>query len=581
MAEYPPSEELWSEPNEEPAEPVEEQRMPDSSEPRRRGGRRTAVIAVVVAAVVVVGALGGLYVLGIGPFAHPSSSGGQILTEGQTYSQAWAAANSSATAYAAGPWSPFLASGIDVPSSIPESTSITSVGASGGCTATPVGSAGVIEFDGFSGNYLSGQAANWIFFASSSSGSLVAITVVDGQANVVDSFPAQACAILGLLGTLPVSTSDSPAVLTAFGSAGGSDYLSGHPGGSLVFTAASLLGTGGWGVDYSTCPPVGTATGSYADYHQSFGLVDPVALGSAVSSTVSACDGLNFTNSLSSGGSGAYGPIQGAVALGTVSATANASAVVYSAPVSSSTAGLTWNELSATIASPSAGTANIGLAQVNILSFSGCTIATGYIGSSTYTSATSGGCSGGVTGGAALVTPGEIVAIVSDKVVTDPTAAFELSGAPDFSGSVNASLPAAAGLLVPITTIFGISAVTNGTSGAGDYYAVTVTSASGGLTWQKLAFEIVNMSSGKLASAPYGVNIYAASGCGLDVGSINSTLYIAPFTGACSSGTGGQATVLVGDVISIPSLSPLTGATFEWVAIGENPLDGSLVKTVP
>ena len=552
-------------------------RPPTGTRPPAKG-RAAAVTAVLVVVILLGAGLGILYAAGIGPFARaPANSGSQA--SGQTYSQAWAAANGSATAYGTGPWAPLLVAGVDSPSPILESTALPASVFGSSCTGTAVATGTVVTFEGFSGSLSSGEAPNWLFFVVGPSDTVLVMTVVGSQPTIWEKYTGSGCAVLTLAGGLPAKTADSSVVASSFMAHGGSTYAAAHPGGSLTLDAVGAYGVLNWWVDYTTCPPGGSTTsGTYFDDSATFFASNGTLAGSLVPRASSSCSGLNLTGGLS--GIGTSIPLRSALSVGAVAGAISGNSAAYSVTVKSAAGGLTWNDLAVSLVDASGTTVQgTALDEVTINATSGCTVATGIVGIAYYGTPTSGGCSGASEGGGALVTAGERVTVLNSAAVTLAGAQFEIAGALTFTGTIEVPLSTATIAETPIGSVLSVGAVVRGTNSLGTYYATNVTKASGGVLWDDVAFEVLN-ASGRAPNGPYEVNIWAHSGCAIASGSPNSSSYFVPLTGACSSGTGGSAKVLVGDTISIVSAQWLTGTGLEWVGEGENLFDSTIERSI-
>lgn len=134
---------------------------------------------------------------------------------------------------------------------------------------------------------------------------------------------------------------------------------------------------------------------------------------------------------------------------------------------------------------------------------------------------------------------------------------------------------------IALSTVFSLgSTFTEGPIPAGYAFNATVKTAVAGLVWSDIEFTVTN-SLGKTASGPYGVEMFSTTGCGVAFGALSDPLYIAPLSGACTSGlTGGSAPVTVGEKIQIISTTTMAGMGEEFVAMGNTPYSGNVTAAI-
>jgi hypothetical protein len=230
--------------------------------PTKRSPVLYAVVAVVVAAIVI---LAVLFLAGIGPFHHASSSG---ATTELTYSQAQAAANATEASYGSGSWSPFFVMGLALatPGELPWAQIYTSnlftQGASIACTGVAVDTHTTVVLPAYTGDISNGAAPVWLFF-SGSGATLLLVAVINGTATVWEKYTGTGCALLTSLENLgiPGGSVDTYAALLTVLDNGGGQFLTAHPGGSMYYSAEgpalSASGSTTWDIVYSTCPDTG------------------------------------------------------------------------------------------------------------------------------------------------------------------------------------------------------------------------------------------------------------------------------------------------------------------------------------
>ncbi len=274
-----------------------------------RGRMLAAIAAVVVVVIVVVAALA---LVGVGPF-HKTSTAGSGTNGADTYTEARAAANSTASSAGAGPWDVFYAAGIDLssPATIDLTTDFPTDSFSDGLLACngafASGLSTTVVVPSYSGNLGAGAAPAWIFAMYETSGTILLVGVMSGQATIWETFSGADCAtITSYLGGLANGIVDSSVAVAAAWNDGGSSFASAHPGGSLVM--AALPGTLGltavWDVAYATCPVTGSPASGTTYYE--FNTSVSEATGSVLATpTAGSTNCSNYTlTSTPTGGSG-------------------------------------------------------------------------------------------------------------------------------------------------------------------------------------------------------------------------------------------------------------------------------------
>jgi len=117
-------------------------------------------------------------------------------------------------------------------------------------------------------------------------------------------------------------------------------------------------------------------------------------------------------------------------------------------------------------------------------------------------------------------------------------------------------------------------------------YTIKVNSATGVLHWSDLQFTIRN-STGEVPRGPWGVNIYATSGCIIATGALDDSIYVGnifglPGLGYCTSGvTGGGALVGTGETASVLSNLNLTGTGATLQVYGGGSYSGNQSWVIP
>lgn len=551
-------------PIESPADyPVE---TPDAPPARRR--RLTAILAIVVAAIVVVGAVGFLFVSGAGPFAHSTGGTPGVTASGQAYSAAFADANASASTYGSGSWTPLFASGVDMSGPLLESTAVPSDLFGGSCPGTNLASSSVVTFDGFSGALSSGTAPDWLFILIGASDTVLVVVVLSGQASVLEKYSGSGCTLFTDAGGVPSSAVDSPEVIQSFMTGGGQAFIGQHVGGFLTMDVFGGYGSDSWSVGYSTCPSnASKVSGAQYNYSQTFFVNNGSATGSPVTIANAHCGGLDLMNGAAFASPG-FAPLTSVLGVSGVSGRVTSTGTIYVLNVTEAASYLIWDDLTFSILNATGGVApGTNYDLVTITARSGCIVATGSTEAGFYSAPASGGCPSGASGGTAGVTTGEVVTISNANILPSSEDTLRVSGAPTFRGLINESIPGITTVLTPISNALQLSSVSMGAEGLS--FSVTVTSAASGLILPEVAFQILN-STGAPAVGPYFVVVSSAAGCEIANGEVNSSSFSAPVFYGCSSGTGGDAPLLVGDTVTVSTSPALDGSGYTFVVYGHN-----------
>lgn len=563
--------------SEDPTPPASDDSTAPGAGPRReRPPRRTAVIAVIVAVVVIVAAIGALYLSGIGPFSRSSTPPG-VTGSGQTYDAATAAANQSASAYGSGPWTPIFAVGVDMPGSLLVSTALPADLLGNSCAGTSLAPSPTVTFEGFNGALASGAAPDWMFMEVGAPNTVLVEVVLGGQATVLEAYSGSGCSLFVTAGGLPSTIVDSSTVAQSFLSGGGNAFIAQHPGGVLTLNAFGAFGVDSWGVGYSTCPANGAAaTGSQYNYSASFYANNGSATGAPKEVNNPHCGGLDLTGGAAVTTPG-LAPLSSVLQVSAVTGTVSATATSYAVTITQAASFLVWDNLAFSIVNATGSVvASTTADPVTISAASGCAIATGSLGIPYYLPPTTGTCRSGATGGGAPVGTGDLVTITSSGTLPGSVDALMVTGAPQYHGALNLTIPAVSTPRLPLSSGLGLSAVDASPLGLATY-SVNVTSAAAGLVLPEVSFQILN-STGMPAAGPDFVYIAASSGCQIADGSVNSSTYYAPIFSGCATGTGPTAPLSVGDVVSITSSTALAGSGYEFVAYGQNLYNSSVER---
>jgi|HubBroStandDraft_1064217.scaffolds.fasta_scaffold111425_1 flagellin-like protein len=132
----------------------------------------------------------------------------------------------------------------------------------------------------------------------------------------------------------------------------------------------------------------------------------------------------------------------------------------------------------------------------------------------------------------------------------------------------------------PIGTALAVGSVNEATSGTGGtarwYYNVSVQSASGGMTWSAMIFQ-VQTSAGAGAAGPTTITTTNGAGsCNLATYTFASAAWTVPAANVCTGvTTGGGALVVPGAQIQMISTTNLNNAGNTLVVVGQSSFSGT------
>jgi flagellin-like protein len=139
----------------------------------------------------------------------------------------------------------------------------------------------------------------------------------------------------------------------------------------------------------------------------------------------------------------------------------------------------------------------------------------------------------------------------------------------------------------PLGTALAIGTFTEATSGAGAaqrwYYNATVQSASGGMTWSNMIFQVQSPSGSIVAVGPTTVTTTnAALSCNIATYTFTTATWGAPAANACAGvTTGGGGLVVSGAQLQLTSTATLQQLGYKVIAVGQGSFSGSAVFAIP
>lgn len=230
--------------------------------PTRRGRSPGFLAGIVVVVAVVVGVLA-LALAGVIPLFHVGGSTNSGSP--QSYAGSEVAANSLAGQTPGGPWTLYLAEGVD----LTRAYSNTTPGA--GCTLS--GGTGSVSLPSYTGNYSSGTFAEWVYGYSNLAGTAeLVIQVGNGHATEAGVVSGSGCpSFKTFLHPLPGNVEDSTQIAAKLlGVPGVGSFLHNYSSANASFELfnTGLGGSGAlWSVSYTACGLAGFASAGAGPAH--------------------------------------------------------------------------------------------------------------------------------------------------------------------------------------------------------------------------------------------------------------------------------------------------------------------------
>ena len=123
----------------------------------------------------------------------------------------------------------------------------------------------------------------------------------------------------------------------------------------------------------------------------------------------------------------------------------------------------------------------------------------------------------------------------------------------------------------------------NGASGASAryYYNTSVQTASGGMTWSNMIFQVTSASGSGVAGPTTITTTNAAGSCNVATYTFSTATWGAPASNACAGTTGGSALVVSGAQVQMISTTNLNNAGDNLVAVGQGAFSGTENFQIP
>jgi len=132
----------------------------------------------------------------------------------------------------------------------------------------------------------------------------------------------------------------------------------------------------------------------------------------------------------------------------------------------------------------------------------------------------------------------------------------------------------------PIGTAIAFSGVSESNTATQWNYTMSVQTATSGMTWSNMIFQVQAPSGALVTTGPTKVVISGTTGCNLATYTFATNLWAA--TGAtCAGTTGGSALVLSGQTVQLQASANQNGLGETIVIVGQGSYSGSSVSTIP
>jgi flagellin-like protein len=139
----------------------------------------------------------------------------------------------------------------------------------------------------------------------------------------------------------------------------------------------------------------------------------------------------------------------------------------------------------------------------------------------------------------------------------------------------------------PIGSAFSLGTISEATSGSGAaqrwYYNATVQTASGGMTWSNMVFQVKSPAGSVVTAGPLAITTTnAALSCTVATYTFSSASWSPPSANACSgSVVGASGQPVPGSQLQLTSTASLQYQDDSLVAIGQGTFSGSAGFTIP
>ena len=132
----------------------------------------------------------------------------------------------------------------------------------------------------------------------------------------------------------------------------------------------------------------------------------------------------------------------------------------------------------------------------------------------------------------------------------------------------------------PLGTALAFGTINEASAGANFYYNTTVQTASGGMTWSNMIFQVQSTSGSTVAGVTSITTTNAAGSCNAAKYTFATATWAAAPSSACA-GSGGSYLVVNGAAVQLVSTTNLNSAGDTLVAIGQGSFSGTASFNIP
>ena len=133
----------------------------------------------------------------------------------------------------------------------------------------------------------------------------------------------------------------------------------------------------------------------------------------------------------------------------------------------------------------------------------------------------------------------------------------------------------------PIGSAFSIGTINEQSAGANFYYNSTVQTASPGMTWSNMIFQVQTSGGSVLATATSITVTNGAGTCNVALYTFSTAAWTVPASHCATGTTGGSALVATGASLQLLGSTSFNNAGDNLVAVGQGSYSGTAVFSIP
>ena len=133
----------------------------------------------------------------------------------------------------------------------------------------------------------------------------------------------------------------------------------------------------------------------------------------------------------------------------------------------------------------------------------------------------------------------------------------------------------------PIGSAFSLGTINEQSAGSNYYYNATVQTASPGMTWSNMIFQVQSAGGSVLGTATTVTVTNGAGTCNVAQYTFSTSVWSTPAVHCASGTTGGSALVATGASVQLLGSASFTNAGDKLVIVGEGAYSGSAIFNIP